>query len=161
KFRDARPDIAFSSDFIIGFPGETDEDFEATMELVEKVGYGSAYSFKYSARPGTPAANMQNLVREDIKDSRLQQLQALLTQQALTINQSFIGKTVSVLFDRPHSLESNKLHGRTQYNQAVHVELPSAAPPRSLEGQVLDVTVTRAGQMALHGNIQTAQENAA
>ncbi|MBE2190742.1 MAG: tRNA (N6-isopentenyl adenosine(37)-C2)-methylthiotransferase MiaB [Alphaproteobacteria bacterium] len=161
KFRDARPDIAFSSDFIIGFPGETDEDFEATMELVEKVGYGSAYSFKYSARPGTPAANMQNLVREDIKDSRLQQLQALLTQQALTINQSFIGKTVSVLFDRPHSLESNKLHGRTQYNQAVHVELTSAAPPRSLEGQVLDVTVTRAGQMALHGNIQTAQENAA
>ena len=88
---------------------------------------------------------MQNLVREDIKDLRLQQLQALLTQQALTINQSFIGKLSLFLFDRPHSLESNKLHGRTQYNQAVHVELPSAAPPRSLEGQVLDVTVTHCG----------------
>ncbi len=161
RFRDARPDIALSSDFIVGFPGETDEDFEATMELVAKVGYGSAYSFKYSPRPGTPAANMAGLVREDIKDARLQRLQALLTEQAISINQSFIGKTVPVLFDRSNDPLSKRLHGRTEYNQAVHIELERPLGHNRLEGKILDVAVTSAGQMALHGNVKLAQDDLA
>lgn len=99
KFREARPDIAFSSDFIVGFPGETEKDFEDTLKLVEQVGYAFCYSFKYSARPGTPAANMKNLVPEQVKDERLQRLQTLLTAQSIAYNSSFLGKTLPVLFD--------------------------------------------------------------
>lgn len=156
RFRDARPDIAISSDFIVGFPGETDEDFEATLELVSKVGYASAFSFKYSARPGTPAANMTNLVREDVKDSRLQRLQALITEQALRFNQSSIGKTLPVLFDVSRDPSSGKLHGRTEYNQAVHVDCASAIAVKRLEGRIAPVAITSAGHMALHGQLAIA-----
>lgn len=152
KFKSIQPDIALSSDFIIGFPGETDEDFEATYDLVKKVGFAAAYSFKYSARPGTPAANMQNLVREDVKDARLQRLQSLLFEQALTFNQSFIGKTVEVLFDGRQSKEG-QLHGRTRYNTAVHAKAPDR-----LFGQVADVIIESAGQMALHGRVKTLED---
>lgn len=148
KFRTACPDIALSSDFIVGFPGETEEDFEATMDLVRTVGFASAYSFKYSARPGTPAANMQNLVREDVKDDRLQRLQSLLFAQAIAFNQSLIGKTVPVLFDGRQG-KPGYLHGRTPYNQAIHVPAPDR-----LFGQIVDVTVTSAGQTALQGEVK-------
>lgn len=150
KFRAVQPDIALSSDFIIGFPGETDEDFEATYDLVKKVGFVAAYSFKYSARPGTPAANMTNLVREDVKDARLQRLQSLLFEQALNFNKSFVGKTVEVLFDGRQSKEG-QLHGRTRYNTAIH-----AVANDRLFGQVAEVVVESAGQMALHGRVKTA-----
>jgi len=149
KFKSVQPDIALSSDFIIGFPGETDDDFEATYDLVKKIGFTAAFSFKYSARPGTPAANMQNLVREDVKDARLQRLQSLLFEQALNYNQSFIGKTVEVLFDGRQSREG-QLHGRTRYNTAIH-----AVANDRLYGQVMDVIVESAGQMALHGRVKT------
>lgn len=149
KFRAVQHDIALSSDFIIGFPGETDEDFEATYDLVKKVGFVSAYSFKYSARPGTPAANMTNLVREDVKDARLQRLQSLLFEQALNFNQSFIGKTVEVLFDGRQS-KQGQLHGRTRHNTAIH-----AVANERLFGQVTEVVVESAGQMALHGRVKT------
>jgi tRNA-2-methylthio-N6-dimethylallyladenosine synthase len=149
KFRAVQPDIALSSDFIIGFPGETDEDFEATYDLVKKVGFVAAYSFKYSARPGTPAANMTNLVREDVKDARLQRLQSLLFEQALNFNKSFVGKTVEVLFDGRQSKEG-QLHGRTRYNTAIH-----AVANERLFGQVAEVVVESAGQMALHGRVKT------
>lgn len=148
KFRAVQPDIALSSDFIIGFPGETDEDFEATYDLVKKIGFAAAYSFKYSARPGTPAANMTNLVREDVKDARLQRLQSLLFEQALSFNQSFIGKTVEVLFDGRQS-KPGHLHGRTRHNTAVHAKAPDR-----LFGQVVEVVVESAGQMALHGAVK-------
>jgi tRNA-2-methylthio-N6-dimethylallyladenosine synthase len=148
KFRAVQPDIALSSDFIIGFPGETDEDFEATIDLVRTVGYSSAYSFKYSARPGTPAANMQNLVRENIKDERLQRLQSLLFEQAISFNQSFIGKTVEVLFDGRQS-KPGHLHGRTRHNTAVHAKASDR-----LFGQIAEVEIESAGQMALHGVVK-------
>jgi tRNA-2-methylthio-N6-dimethylallyladenosine synthase len=153
KFRAVQPDIALSSDFIIGFPGETEEDFQATLDLVRTVGYASAYSFKYSARPGTPAANMQNLVREDVKDERLQRLQSLLFEQALTFNQSFIGKTVEVLFDGRQS-KPGHLHGRTRHNTAVHAKAPDR-----LFGQIVAVEIESAGQMALHGAVKVENMN--
>lgn len=118
--RKARPDIALSGDFIVGFPGESDQDFEDTMDLVRQVKYASAYSFKYSPRPGTPAANMANLVREDVKTERLAALQALINEQQLAFNKNCIGKTLPVLFDRTDK-KGDKLHGRTPYNQAIHV----------------------------------------
>jgi tRNA-2-methylthio-N6-dimethylallyladenosine synthase len=118
--RKARPDIALSGDFIVGFPGESDQDFEDTMDLVRQVKYASAYSFKYSPRPGTPAANMANLVREDVKTERLAALQALINEQQLEFNKNCIGKTLPVLFDRTDK-KGDKLHGRTPYNQAIHV----------------------------------------
>ena len=151
KFRDAKPDIAFTSDFIIGFPGETDEDFEATYDLVKKVGYASAFSFKYSPRPGTPAANMTNLVREDVKDARLQRLQSLLFEQAINFNRSFIGKSVEVLFDT-HQIRPGQLHGRTRYNTTVY-----AKAPERLMGQTVDVIIEDAGQMALHGAVKMVE----
>lgn len=152
KFREARPDIAFSSDFIVGFPGETDQDFEDTLKLVEQVGYAFCYSFKYSARPGTPAANMKNLVPEKVKDERLQRLQTLLTAQSIAYNSSFLGKTLPVLFDGFGSREGH-LHGRTPYNQAIHV--PAA---QRLYGQIVNVEITSAGSTALTGRIQTLEE---
>jgi len=155
RFRDVRPDIALSSDFIIGFPGETDEDFEATYTLVEKTGYATSYSFKFSARPGTPAANMQGLVREDVKDARLQRLQSLISAQSLAYNQSFIGKTIPVLFDGAET-KDGQVHGRTEYNHSIHVKAP-----KRLIGHIVDVNVTSAGQMALHGEVKLEQNEAA
>lgn len=152
KFREARPDIAFSSDFIVGFPGETEKDFEDTLKLVEQVGYAFCYSFKYSARPGTPAANMKNLVPEQVKDERLQRLQTLLTAQSIAYNSSFLGKTLPVLFDGFGSRKGH-LHGRTPYNQAIHV--PAA---QRLYGQIVNVEITSAGSTALTGRIQTLEE---
>ncbi len=148
RFKVAQPDIVFSSDFIVGFPGETEEDFQATLDIVRTAKFGSAFTFKYSARPGTPAANMQGLVREDIKDERLQRLQALITDLATEYNQSFIGKTVPVLFDGRKG-KPGTLHGRTPHNQAINVPAPER-----LYGHIVDVIVTSAGQMALQGEIK-------
>ncbi|MBN9542229.1 MAG: tRNA (N6-isopentenyl adenosine(37)-C2)-methylthiotransferase MiaB [Alphaproteobacteria bacterium] len=120
KFRKARPDMAFSSDFIVGFPGETDQDFEDTMELVRKVGFSQCYSFKYSIRPGTPAANKEEQVPEDVKTERLARLQALLASQQTEFNQSTIGKTVAVLFDKKGKYEGQVI-GRSPYMQSVHL----------------------------------------
>jgi tRNA-2-methylthio-N6-dimethylallyladenosine synthase len=120
RIRIARPDIALSGDFIVGFPGETDEDFRATLHLVEEVGYAGAFSFKYSPRPGTPAASMPQ-VPEAAKDARLQELQALLTGQQEAFNRSCMGKTFSVLFEKP-GRKKNQAVGRTPYLQPVHVE---------------------------------------
>ena len=146
RFRKVRPDIAISGDFIVGFPGETDQDFEDTMDLVERINYSSAYSFKYSPRPGTPAANMGGLIRENIKDERLQRLQALLQQQMREFNENTIGMELSVLFDG--TPKPDQLHGRTPYNQAVHV----AGNPR-LNGQIEMVKITGTNGKSLTGDI--------
>src|SRR5262245_55077690 len=120
RMRAARPDIALASDFIVGFPGETDKDFEETLALVREVKYAQAYSFKYSARPGTPAAGMQLQVAEEVKDERLARLQTLISDQATAFNRATVGKRVGVLFTRPGKLEAQSL-GYSPYMQSVHV----------------------------------------
>ena len=147
KLRAARKDIVFSSDFIVGFPGETDQDHEDTLDLVRRTNFASAYSFKYSARPGTPAANMQGLLREDVKSERLQSLQALINEQQLAFNETCVGKTLPVLFDR-RGHRPGQLMGRSPFNQSVHAN----APDRLLN-QIIDVHITNAAPNSVNGDI--------
>jgi tRNA-2-methylthio-N6-dimethylallyladenosine synthase len=150
RVRKARPDIALSSDFIVGFPGETEEDFEQTMQLVRDIGFASCYSFKYSARPGTPAAVMPKLVPEKVKDARLQRLQDLLNEQHRAFNQSRLGMTLPVLFDRIDR-KKGQAHGRSPWNQAVHV---ADSDVLSLYGQIAPVEITGFSASALMGKYQ-------
>ncbi len=138
RLRGYRPDLALSSDFIVGFPGETDEDFAATMKLVEEVGFVQAFSFKYSPRPGTPAAAMKKQVPEDVKDARLQILQKELTRQWRAFNQACVGKTLDVLLTGP-GRDPGQLVGRSPYLQAVHVQ-----GDHSLIGQVRPLAIAAA-----------------
>jgi tRNA-2-methylthio-N6-dimethylallyladenosine synthase len=121
RIRDSRPDIALSSDFIVGFPGESESDFQATMDLVRGVSYAGAFSFKYSARPGTPAAAAPKQVSDSLKDERLQALQALLTEQQAAFNQSCAERTFPVLFEKP-GRKPGQAVGRSPYLQPVHVD---------------------------------------
>ena len=141
----AQPQIALTSDFIVGFPGESDIDFEATLKLVRDIGYATAFSFKYSKRPGTPASTMRKQVPEDVKAARLAALQSLLLQQQYGFDDSQIGKTLPVLFEKP-GREAGQLMGRTPYLQPVHV-----SADESLIGQVREVTITRRTANSLHG----------
>jgi tRNA-2-methylthio-N6-dimethylallyladenosine synthase len=143
RLRAARPDLGLSSDFIVGFPGETDADFQDTMSLVREVGYVQAYSFKYSPRPGTPAAAMELQVPEDVKDARLKELQDLLNTQQLAFNQACVGRTLPVLLDRP-GRHAGQLLGRSPYMQAVHVEAPA-----DWLGRVADLKIVSAGGNSL------------
>jgi tRNA-2-methylthio-N6-dimethylallyladenosine synthase len=152
KVREAQPDIAVASDFIVGFPGESDEDFEATMQLVRDVNYAVAYSFKYSQRPGTPAADMFGQVPEDVKDTRLQALQKLLRDQQTEFNQSKIGQTVPVLVTGRGRLEG-QAHGRSPWMQSVHFQ-----GPKDLTGQIVDVKVTGATMSSLTGDLVREHE---
>lgn len=145
--RDARPDMAFSSDFIVGFPGETDADFEDTLRLVETVGYAQCYSFKYSQRPGTPAADKSTQVSEAVKKTRLAGLQALIQRQALQFNQSKLGATMPVLLDRLGKREG-QMQGRSPYMQSVYVE--DAVDARE---QLVDVRIVGAYANSLKGEI--------
>jgi len=146
--RKARPDLVFSSDFIVGFPGETDQDHEDTMQLIRDVVFASAYSFKYSARPGTPAANMAGLVRENVKQDRLVELQALLAEQYFDFNKASVGKTMKVLFERKGRMKG-QLQGRTPFFQSVNVP----ANDRLLS-EFVDVTITDATPNALVGEVE-------
>ena len=152
RLRKVRPDIAFSSDFIVGFPGETDKDHEDTMALVRQVHYASCYSFKYSPRPGTPGAVMGGIVAEKVKDGRLQELQALLFEQQQAYNDSFVGKTLPVLFDR-RGTRKKQLLGKTPYMQSVYVD---DAPDR-LFGQIVNVKIEKAFQNGMAGTIATTE----
>ena len=125
RIRDARPDIAMSGDFIVGFPGETEADFEATMALCDAVGYGSAFSFKYSARPGTPAADRAE-VPEDVKTDRLKRLQTLLTRDQRRFQDSQVGKKVAVLLEKTGRKEGQMV-GKSPYLHAVHMDAPTSA----------------------------------
>jgi tRNA-2-methylthio-N6-dimethylallyladenosine synthase len=136
KLRKACPDIAMSSDFIVGFPGETDQDFEDTMDVIRRVGYGSAYSFKYSQRPGTPAAIDENQVDELVKQERLARLQALVHEQQIAFNNSFVGKTIKVLFNR-EGKQDGQLLGKGEHMQSVYVK---ATP--EVFGKIVDVKIT-------------------
>ncbi|MEM9738776.1 MAG: tRNA (N6-isopentenyl adenosine(37)-C2)-methylthiotransferase MiaB [Pseudomonadota bacterium] len=155
KVRTARPDMALASDFIVGFPGERDRDFEDTMELVHAVGYASAYSFKYSPRPGTPAADMFGPVDEAVKDARLQRLQALIRQQQTAFNASKVGQTLPILVTGKGRLEG-QLHGRSPYMQAVHFD-----GPEGLQGQIVDVEIIGSSLNSLSGELRSPAEAAA
>ena len=126
RLRAARPDLHLSGDFIVGFPEETEDDFAQTLDLIERVEYGSAFSFKYSTRPGTPAAERDQLP-EDVKDARLQQLQALLTRQQRALQDAMVGREVSVLFEKPGRLPGQMV-GKSEYLHSVHVEAPGLNP---------------------------------
>ncbi len=126
RLRAARPDLLLSSDFIVGFPGETEADFEATLALVEAVGFGQSYSFKYSARPGTPAAERAPVAAE-VADDRLQRLQALLTAQARARQEAMVGQEVAVLFEKPGRMPGQMV-GKSEHLHAVHAMAPEVAP---------------------------------
>ena len=145
RIRDARPDLALSGDFIVGFPGETDKDFEDTLDLVRQVGYASAFWFKYSPRPGTPAASMPKQVEDAVMDERLNALQTLLLEQQRTFKAGLVGKTLDVLFEKPGRYGQQAI-GRSPYLQSVFVE--DAA---HLLGQIVPVTITAVGANSLQG----------
>jgi tRNA-2-methylthio-N6-dimethylallyladenosine synthase len=144
KMRAARPDIAVSGDFIVGFPGETEEDFEATLQIVDTVCYSSAYSFKYSPRPGTPAATMEDQIPREIMDDRLQRLQARINAHQLAFNRSKMGEQVEVLIERKGKLPGQMI-GRSPWLQSVHVE--TAAEP----GDIVNATLIAAGPNSMTG----------
>jgi tRNA-2-methylthio-N6-dimethylallyladenosine synthase len=145
RIRAARPDIALSGDFIVGFPGERDADFEATLQLVREVGYAGAFSFKYSRRPGTPAAAMPGQVPDEVKAERLSRLQALLADQQAAFNGAQVGRTLPVLFEKTGRREG-QIAGRSPYLQAVHCE-----GEVQLIGQIAPVRIVAAGRNSLAG----------
>ena len=138
KMRAARPDVALSGDFIVGFPGETEEDFEATLRIVDAVGYASAYSFKYSARPGTPAAIMEDQIPREIMDDRLQRLQDRINAHQLAFNQSKVGVETRILIERAGKYPGQVI-GRSPWLQSVHVETGA------IPGELIEVTLVSAG----------------
>ena len=147
RVRKQRPGIAVSSDFIIGFPGETDRHFEETLQLIRDIRFSAAYSFLYSARPGTPAANMPGLTPPKINDARLQTVQDLLFAQAVEFNSGFIGKTMPVLFDRQNK-NGEQIFGRSPWNQSVHI-----AANDDHFGRIIDVVVTAATASSLTAEV--------
>lgn len=147
KIRAARPDMAISGDFIVGFPGETEKDFEDTMRLVREVGYASAFSFRYSRRLGTPAASMPGQVPDEVAEDRLQRLQALLVELQTAFNAGQAGRTLNVLFEKPGRHRQQAI-GRSPYLQSVHVE-----DARDLIGRIVPVRITTGQQNSLTGEL--------
>jgi tRNA-2-methylthio-N6-dimethylallyladenosine synthase len=145
RVRAVRPDIAFSGDFIVGFPGETDADFEDTLSLVREVGHAQAYSFKYSPRPGTPAADMADQIPMEIMDERLQRLQAQIVADQTAFNDRTVGRTTDVLLERPGKFDG-QLIGKSPWLQSVHV----LAPDLSI-GDIVTVQITDSGPLSLKG----------
>tara|TARA_R110002167_G_scaffold100794_2_gene262797 strand:+ start:30066 stop:31376 length:1311 start_codon:yes stop_codon:yes gene_type:complete len=148
RIREARPDILLSGDFIVGFPGETQADFEATLDLIRAVQYGQAYSFKYSTRPGTPAAERPQLP-DDVMDDRLQRLQALLTEQQRAIQQSMVGREVNVLFEKKGRTQGQMI-GKSEYLHATFADAPE-----DVLGQLRRVRITQSGTNSLGGELIT------
>ena len=144
RIRGARPDLLLSGDFIVGFPGETDQDFEDTLDLIRQVNYGQAYSFKYSTRPGTPAAEKPQLP-DDLMDDRLQELQALLTQQQRAAQDGMVGREVKVLFEKAGRMPGQMI-GKSDYLHAVYVEAPA-----DVKGQVRTVRIVESSRNSLGG----------
>jgi tRNA-2-methylthio-N6-dimethylallyladenosine synthase len=152
RLRAARSDIAFTSDFIVGFPGETEADFSDTLRLVEEVGYAGAFSFKYSPRPGTPAAERDDQVEEAVKVERLARLQALIDRHQDAFNRACAGRSFEVLFEKPGRLPG-QIVGRSPYLQPVQVMAPS-----SLIGEIATVGITGVGSNSLFGALPSAHE---
>jgi tRNA-2-methylthio-N6-dimethylallyladenosine synthase len=145
--RSGRADLAFTSDFIVGFPGETEVDFRDTLTLIDEVGFAGAYSFTYSPRPGTPAAEMDGQVAEVEKAERLQRLQAVITRDQRRFLAGFVGRTLDVLLEKPGRLPG-QLVGRSPYLHAVHVMAPA-----SMIGSIHRATITEVGSNSLFGTL--------
>jgi tRNA-2-methylthio-N6-dimethylallyladenosine synthase len=152
RIRAVRPDIALSTDIIVGFPGETDADFEDTLALVRRIGFARAFSFKYSARPGTPAASLPHQVPEGIARERLHILQSLLENEARAFDAATVGRKLKVLFER-QGRKPGQIAGRSPYLQAVHGD-----GPKDLIGQIVDVDIVSAGPNSLTGVIKSEFE---
>ena len=158
KIKKSCPKIGLSSDFIVGFPGETEEDFLQTIDLVKQVKFTQCYSFKYSKRPGTPACDLQNQVPEELKEERLQILQTLLNEQQLEFNQQFQDKTVNVLFEKtaPKSQKqqpNTQIWGKSEWLQSVVVELENQQQPESYFNKILPVKIIKARPSSLIGKL--------
>src|SRR5262245_41429187 len=149
RVRAAQPDVAFSSDFIVGFPGESEEDLSATLALVDEVGYAGAYSFKYSPRPGTPAAKMADQVPDALKSERLQRLQRLIDRHQADFNARCLDRTFDVLFEKP-GRHAGQIVGRSPYLQPVQIMADAA-----LIGEIAPVTITEVGANSLFGTLAT------
>jgi tRNA-2-methylthio-N6-dimethylallyladenosine synthase len=154
RLRRAQPAIAFSSDFIVGFPGESDDEFRETMSLIEEAGFVSGFSFKYSPRPGTPAADMDEQVPEDVKTARLAELQALIERQHAQFRRDCIGRTLDVLFEK-HGRYPGQIAGRSPYLEPVQV-----SGPDTLIGEILPVVMTAVGPNSLFGTIAQSSMSA-
>jgi len=150
RLREARPDLALSSDFIVGYPGESDKDFRATLDLVEEIGFAQAFSFKYSQRPGTPAAEADDQVPEPVKAERLAELQRLLLRQQRAFNQSCVRRVMPVLFEKT-GRHPGQLVGRSPYLQAVHADV---SPDRI--GEIVPIRIEVAAPNSLAGSIVAA-----
>jgi len=146
QMRSARPDIALSGDFIVGFPGETEADFEATLQIVDAVRYAAAYSFKYSARPGTPAAVMEDQIPRDVMEDRLRRLHERINAHQLAFNRSKVGVDTQILIERAGRRDGQMI-GKSPWLQSVHVD--TAARP----GEILDVTLVSAGPQSMAGAV--------
>ncbi len=154
RIRAARPDMALSSDFIVGFPGETDAEFEDTLRLIEEVKFASAYFFKYSARPGTPASTMGDHVPEEVKVERLARLKALVDGQRDAFNAAMLGQTVDVLFEKP-GRRPGQIGGKTPWLHAVHVD-----GPKELIGQIASARIIEVGVNSLYGRLNDSHTEA-
>jgi tRNA-2-methylthio-N6-dimethylallyladenosine synthase len=152
RIRDARPDMAMSGDFIVGFPGETDAEFEETLSIVREVGYASAFSFKYSPRPGTPGALLEDQVAEEVKVERLAKLNAEILAQQVAFAKSCEGKILPVLVEKP-GRNPGQLGGRSPYLQAVHMDGPAR-----LIGTIQPVEIVKANNNSLSGRVVTQPE---
>ncbi len=154
KLRAVRPNLSLSSDFIIGFPGETDRDFEALMNLIAEMGFDQSFSFIYSARPGTPAASLADDTPMEVKKQRLQLLQARINQQAMDISRAMVGTTQSGLVEKLSKKSANQVSGRTENNRWVNFDANASSI-----GQFVDVVITEALPNSLRGRL--ANESAA
>lgn len=150
RIRKARPDLALSTDIIVGFPGETEAEFVETLRMVEDIGFAQAYSFKYSPRPGTPASMLEDMIADDEQSERLQRLQALLEDQQSMFNASCVGQVMPVLFER-HGRDNGQLVGRSPYLQAVHADASDA-----LLGAIHPVEISIANRHSLSGVVRAA-----
>ncbi len=150
RLREVRPDISISSDFIVGFPGETDEDFEHTMALIEAIGFDQSFSFIYSRRPGTPAAELRDDVPHDVKQARLARLQRVINANAQRIGRRMVGTVQRVLVDRPSRRDPRQLAGRTANNRVVNFDGPA-----ELLGRFVEVRITEALPNSLRGELST------
>ena len=146
RLREARPGITISSDFIVGFPGESDADFEQTMQLIDELGFDHSFSFIYSARPGTPASSLEDNVPMDVKKARLTRLQARINEQAATISQAMVGSTQRILVERPSRKDPGQMAGRTENNRVVNFD-----GAERLIGHFVDVEITEAYPNSLQG----------
>lgn len=153
KLRAVRPDICVSSDFIVGFPGETDDDFEKTMKLIDDIGFDQSYSFIFSSRPGTPAANLADDTPMDVKHARLTRLQAVVTANANRINQAMVGTVQRVLVEKPSRKNPREMTGRSENMR--YVNFPGDA---RMIGSFVDVTITEAMSNSLRGRLKTGSE---